>query len=339
MTFNPNTNPTNPISIDTGNTGRSSSQAFLTVFQSRDPGPTDVNYPVQQRWVDTVNNAEWILLGYSNSTGVLQANWYELGTGAVSTENLTGNSGGPVSPSSNNIFVVGDTTTVNIVGDNSTHTLTVSTAGSVATSYVENSGSAIPSGGVLTVVGSAGVTTTGAGSTITITPDGTIPIVFDENSGSAMAVAGVLHVIGTSGITTVGSGNMITIEPTGIIATTYQEDGPTTAQPSGNILKVIGGTGIATSGSGNTITITNTNPGSALTFLEDVGSATPSAGDITFTGAVGIHTSGTGSTVTISGTAAVPLQFTTNSGMAVPSGNNLNILGVQESPHLERVAQ
>jgi len=44
----------------------------------------------------------------------------------------------------------------------------VSTSGIVATSYTTDSGSAVPAAGILTVIGSGGVTTSGAGSTITI---------------------------------------------------------------------------------------------------------------------------------------------------------------------------
>jgi hypothetical protein len=80
----------------------------------------------------------------------------------------TGNSGGPVGPDgSNNLNVIGDGTTIEVVGTPLTNTLTISTTDTVATTYDANAGSAVPAGGVLHVVGSGNITTTGAGNTIT----------------------------------------------------------------------------------------------------------------------------------------------------------------------------
>lgn len=93
------------------------------------------------------------------------------GGGTLST--LTGNTGGAVSPLAGNINVIGDTTTINIAGNPGTHTLTASTGSTVATSYVTDAGTAVPSAGVLHVNGASGVTTSGAGNTITITGSGT----------------------------------------------------------------------------------------------------------------------------------------------------------------------
>lgn len=83
-------------------------------------------------------------------------------------ETLTGNSGGAVSPAGNNINVIGDTTTINIVGNPGTNTLTVSTSGAVADSFVTDAGTATPALGVLTVHGTHNINTSGAGSTVSI---------------------------------------------------------------------------------------------------------------------------------------------------------------------------
>ena len=45
----------------------------------------------------------------------------------------------------------------------------VSSSGTTATSYVEDSGTAIPSGNVLNIVGGTGISTSGSGNTVTIT--------------------------------------------------------------------------------------------------------------------------------------------------------------------------
>jgi len=149
--------------------GRTGSDAFITHFNTRDPTPQDINYPVQKRWVNTDNNTEWILLGFLSTGGVITANWLELISGSGITETLTGNTGGAVFPDgSNNINVIGDTTTVNIAGNPGTHTLTVSAVAEIPTSFVTDSGTATPIAHVLRVVGGTNVSTSGLTNTITI---------------------------------------------------------------------------------------------------------------------------------------------------------------------------
>ena len=52
---------------------------------------------------------------------------FATGGGALVVETLTGNSGGAVGPTANNINVVGDGTTVTVAGNAGTSTLTIST--------------------------------------------------------------------------------------------------------------------------------------------------------------------------------------------------------------------
>jgi hypothetical protein len=218
LSTNPNTNPTVPVFLDAAAVGRSSSTPFLTVFETRNPGTGDVNYPIQTRWVNTTNPAastEWILTSYSNNTGVLTANWNMLAGGSGAAITLTGNTGAAVPPNgANTIFVLGDTTTINVAGNPGANTLTISTAGTVATSYVEDSGTAIPVAGVLNIKGGSGITTSGAGNTVTIT-NSFGNLTFNEDTGSATPSAGVVQVKGANGIKTTGDGaNKITIGTT-----------------------------------------------------------------------------------------------------------------------------
>lgn len=92
------------------------------------------------------------------------------GTGATDPIlTLTGNSGGAVGPDgSGNINVVGSGV-VSTAGNPGTNTLTISVSGAVSTSFATDAGTAVPSGGVLTIAGAGTVTTSGAGSTVTIT--------------------------------------------------------------------------------------------------------------------------------------------------------------------------
>lgn len=95
-------------------------------------------------------------------------------------QTLTGNTGGPVPPTAGNINVVGDVTTINVAGNPGTSTLTISTSGSVATTYDGDTGSATPSGGIINFVAggltlpptsilNSGGVFTASGSTIDLT--------------------------------------------------------------------------------------------------------------------------------------------------------------------------
>lgn len=110
--------------VYTQGTGTFSTNPFITVFAITDPSSSAINYPVQKRWLNTATHTEWILASFDTSNGSLTANWIELAGGSASTETLTGNSGGAVGPTDNNINVRGDGVTINIIGDPSTSTLT-----------------------------------------------------------------------------------------------------------------------------------------------------------------------------------------------------------------------
>lgn len=96
-------------------------------------------------------------------------------------ETLTGNTGGPVPPTGNNINVVGDGATVTVAGNPGTSTLTISTAGGVATVYNEDSGTASPLLGHLSILGGTSVggvatniNTIGGGNIVRICLDNSI---------------------------------------------------------------------------------------------------------------------------------------------------------------------
>lgn len=171
MTFN-NTTPAN--FFDTLATGRASSSPFVDIFLARDPTSSDITsatsintYAIQQKWLNTSTNELWELKSLTTSGGVTTANWIKIG-GSNNTETLTGNSGGAVPPTANNINVVGDGTYITTVGTPGTSTLTIQPAGALTTLYTENSGTATPMAGNLNVLGSNGISTTGSGNTITI---------------------------------------------------------------------------------------------------------------------------------------------------------------------------
>ncbi len=89
------------------------------------------------------------------------------GGGGSNVQTLTGNIGGPVPPTGNNINIIG-MGDVTVAGNAGTSTLIISLPGPVATEFDADSGSATPLGGVLNIVGGLNITTTGAGNTITV---------------------------------------------------------------------------------------------------------------------------------------------------------------------------
>lgn len=138
--------------------------------------------------------------------------------GAV-VETLTGNTGGPVGPDgSDNINVVGDGTTVTVVGNPGTNTLTISAIGE-ASSFPTDSGTATPSAGILNIITNvaaqhAGATVlfSGSGDTVLFNvTDASFNTILGEGSGNA-TISGDDNVIfgSFSGFTlTNGSENVV----------------------------------------------------------------------------------------------------------------------------------
>ena len=107
------------------NSGSSTNNAFITVFETRDPTQYDFNYPVQKRWINTVDETEYVLLGFTSTPTATLANWALIGTGGISIHTITGNNALEVGPdNNNNLDFVGDATSINIIGDPDSNTLT-----------------------------------------------------------------------------------------------------------------------------------------------------------------------------------------------------------------------
>jgi len=125
---------TQPISnnVYSQGSGTTSSNPFVILFMTRDPTSGDINYPVQKLWVNKNTATLWTLANLYSVNGVQQANWLDLSTGGgTGIISLEGNSGGKVfGDGSANVNVVGDGTTIDIVGNPGSHTLTASLIGS-----------------------------------------------------------------------------------------------------------------------------------------------------------------------------------------------------------------
>jgi hypothetical protein len=90
-------------------------------------------------WLDSVTEGVYILvkLGVTPFTNMRQATWVLFTGGTGTVTDLTGNSGGLVPPLAGNINVIGDTTTINVVGNPATNTLTISALGAGSFTWVD----------------------------------------------------------------------------------------------------------------------------------------------------------------------------------------------------------
>lgn len=136
------------------------------------------------------------------------------GSGNVLT--LTANSGGAVGPDGGgNINTVGDGTTINGVGNPGTNTITFSITGIIPDSFPTDSGTAIPSAGVLNILGGSGITTSASGNTITIDASGGGGITtIDGDTGSATGATVTLDANTNSGSTVLfdASGSTVSLK-------------------------------------------------------------------------------------------------------------------------------
>lgn len=113
----------------TAYTGTNANQPPNWSFEIRDPNQYDFNnYSIGDLWLNTVNFNVWVLVSLAgNANNTQLAKWVRFVGGNGDLITLTGNTGGPVFGDINsNINVVGDATTITVVGNPATHTLTAS---------------------------------------------------------------------------------------------------------------------------------------------------------------------------------------------------------------------
>lgn len=264
---------TQPIgqSIYSSTTGTTNTNPFIEKFETtRDPLPSDINYPIQQRWFNKSNRSEWILINFTTINGFYQANWQQIKGTSVE---LQGNTGGPVPESSGIINVIGDGTTVTIVGNPGTSTLTASViGGSVVETFAVDSSTSpgtnpvVPtSAGIVTVMGGqipAGTTANVIRTDSLAANTYSIEVQRSQaTASSTIAANGVCHF--NSANFSVDSNGFVSVAAQ--VPTSFVENSGT-AVPSGGVLNIVGGTGISTSGSGNTITV-SASPAVRTSFL------------------------------------------------------------------------
>ncbi len=284
------------------------------VREGRVPTTTDYDgFNIGTVWIVRGTNQVFMLV----DKALLIATWREFTAGVGAVNTLTGDVGGAVPPTANNIDIQGGDHFI-FTGNPGASLLTLTSDGTVATSYLtDDANSAIPAAGVLTVAGGAGVATTSAGSTVTISAAGTVAVQIDTDvGGPVVPVAGVLEVFGGNNMTTTGAANRVTVDLTGTTDFAVQRGnagGSLTSIPVGlDGQVIIGATGAAPlfasiTSTGATITITegantiNLETGATpVDVVTDVGTATVAAGILNVLGGDNIGTAGAGNTVTVS---------------------------------------
>jgi endosialidase-like protein len=119
---------------------------------SVDPNSNNNNFKIGQFWLNQTGPKLWYLNSFSSSGGVLQASWSLIEQASAALDTLTGDSGGSVSPVSNNINISGGTTGLTFVGSSGTLTLT----GGPYVRLVDTTGDQTITGGYSLIVGDAG---------------------------------------------------------------------------------------------------------------------------------------------------------------------------------------
>lgn len=262
--------------------GTTTTNPFVTHFDTRNPTVNDVNYPVQKRWFNTNLDEEWILVSFTTIGGVYQANWQPISSSSP-VETLTGNSGGAVGPNgSSTIFVLGDETTINIVGTPVDNTLTASLVGGAAVQSVEVDTNTAPgtnpvvadSTGQITVTGgqvAAGTT----GNTILTKSVAAHQYTIEVQRSQAVASS----TVGDNGVSHYSNAYFSLDSNAFVTGVTYATDSGT-ATPASASVTVHGTNGITTSGSGHTITISGAGTTDAVVrqVFTTTGTYTPTAG-------------------------------------------------------------
>lgn len=177
--------------------------------------------------------------------------------------------------------------------------LSVTANPQIPTQFDTDSGSAVPLLNVLEILGTNGITTTGAGNTVTA-------IGVNATAAATVGAAQIGVAAFDSADFTVTAGFVQISASFGGISSILTDDGAPAVDPNGSgQVDIVGGSGIVTEGQGpaNIVTV-KVDVNVATTYTTDSGTATPAANSLKIAGTNGITTTGGGSTVTVTGVNA-----------------------------------
>lgn len=184
---------------------------------------------------------------------------------------------------------------------NGANTIDIIAAATVSEQFDTDAGSAVPSAGILQILGGTNCSTSGAGNTVTVNVDLDIADTYTADSGSAAPASSNLNILGGDNITTSAATDTVTISLDANIADTYTADAGT-ATPATSNINIVGAGTVTTSAAGSTVTITGASDSISLT-ADSGGALTGNA--FTIAGGTNVTTSGAGSTITINAGAGV----------------------------------
>jgi hypothetical protein len=142
-------------------------------------------------------------------------------SGTISSLGVATNGQLPIGSTGANPVLATITAGSGITVTNGAGSISIAASGSVPLTFDGDSGTATPSGGVITFAGGTGIVTSAAGSTVTITSTGA-GLTFDGNTGSATESGGIINIVGTGGLSTSASGNTVTINGGGNVPISLQ---------------------------------------------------------------------------------------------------------------------
>lgn len=297
----------------------------------RDPTARDnQNVSLGDLWLNQLTREAWMLVslaGNNSNHGQLIAVWLQIAKNIIAT--LTGNTGGPVSTDINqNINLRGDGTTITVVGNAGTNTLTMSLLGSgFGETFTGNSGGAVHanSSGNINLVGD-GTTMifTGNPGTNTLTASiiNPLDLTFTGNTGGPVTpdLFGNFNLVGDGvDIEVVGNPGTSTLTMSIIgelsSSTLTGDTGGPVSSGTGNNINLLGGSGLLAEGDpGDNLILLTQASSLATTYTTDAGTAFPAANILNIHGGTDIGTTGSGNTVTanLDGTLSGITNLTVN---------------------------
>lgn len=317
-------------------------------IQPRAPSLTDTNWPLGKRWIDTLDNAEYVLTSFSSSLGVVSANWALLGTATGALNTLTGDSGGAIAPSAGNITLAGTAGQIATTGSGSTITFSLIGPYTPAT-YTAH--------GVLIGEGSSSIvaTTPGTNGQLLIGATGADPAFATlTSSGSTITVTGGANTLnidvtaplnvahGGTGLTTItahdllignGTSALTLLAPSATSGVALISQGAASNPAYGTVVVAGGGTGAVTltgvlTGNGTSAVTANavTNHGVLLGGASNaVSSLGVAATGTVLAGSTGADPAFTGSP-SVSGSVTAGTTLTATLGAITATNGNL-VLG------------